>query len=180
MGSARTAAAATQTDWQSARSGVTEVVNALYVADNGIKWRALPHDFPAWETVYGYFRRWTHSGVWEAVNQALSQQVRVEAGRHEQPSLGLIDSQSVKMAQKRDLNTGLMATKVKGRKRHLMVDVLGLVMSCFVSAANVADVKAAPAVLVPALENNPDLRKILADQSYRGAIAVWLADGIRL
>jgi len=55
-----------------------------------------------------------------------------------------------------------------------MVDVLGLVMSCFVSAANVADVKAAPAVLVPALENNPDLRKILADQSYRGAIAVWL------
>jgi putative transposase len=53
-----------------------------------------------------------------------------------------------------------------------MVDVLGLVMSCFVSAANVADVKAAPAVLVPALENNPDLRKILADQSYRGAIAV--------
>ncbi len=89
-----------------------EVVNALmYVADNGIKWRALPHDFPAWETVYGYFRRWTHSGVWEAVNQALSQQVRVEAGRHEQPSLGLIDSQSVKMAQKGDLNTGLMATK---------------------------------------------------------------------
>jgi putative transposase len=99
MGSARTAAAATQTDWQSARSGVTEVVNALmYVADNGIKWRALPHDFPAWETVYHptLDAQW----VWEAVNQALSQQVRVEAGRHEQPSLGLIDSQSVKMAQK--------------------------------------------------------------------------------
>lgn len=89
-----------------------EVVNALmYVADNGIKWRALPHDFPAWETVYGYFRRWTRSGVWEAVNQALSRQVRVEAGRNEQPSLGLIDSQSVKMAQKGDMNTGLMATK---------------------------------------------------------------------
>ena len=89
-----------------------EVVNALmYVADNGIKWRAMPHDFPAWETVYGYFRRWTHSGVWEAVNQALGRQVRVEAGRDEQPSLGLIDSQSVEMAQKGGLNTGLMATK---------------------------------------------------------------------
>ncbi len=59
---------------------------------------------------------------------------------------------------------------MKGRKRHLIVDVLGLVMSGFVSAANVADVKAAPAVLVPALENNPRLVKILADQSYRGAL----------
>lgn len=89
-----------------------EVVNALmYVADNGIKWRAMPHDFPAWETVYGYFRRWTHSGVREAVNQALGWQVRVEAGRDEQPSLGLIDSQSVEMAQKGGLNTELMATK---------------------------------------------------------------------
>jgi len=63
---------------------------------------------------------------------------------------------------------------VKGRKRHLIVDVLGLVLSCFVSAANVADVKAAPVVLVPALENNPRLVKILADQSYRGGIAVLL------
>ena len=64
--------------------------------------------------------------------------------------------------------------KVKGRKRHLIVDVLGLVLSRFVSAANVADVKAAPVVAVPALENNPRLVKILADQSYRGAIAVRL------
>lgn len=89
-----------------------EVVNALmYVADNGIKWRGMPHDFPAWETVYGYFRRWTHSGVWERVNQGLGRQVRTAAGREEQPSLGLIDSQSVEMAQKGDLNRGSMATK---------------------------------------------------------------------
>ena len=63
---------------------------------------------------------------------------------------------------------------MKGRKRHLIVDVLGLVVSCFASAANVADVKAAPVVLVPALENNARLVKILADQSYRGAISVLL------
>ena len=80
-----------------------EVINALmYVADNGIKWRAMPHDLPAWQTVYGYFRRWSQSGMWEQINQALGQQVRVAVGREEQPSLGLIDSQSVKMAQKAD------------------------------------------------------------------------------
>jgi transposase len=89
-----------------------EVVNALmYVADNGIKWRAMPHDLPAWQTVYGYFRRWSQSGVWEQVNQALARQVRVADGREEQPSLGLVDSQSIKMTQKGDLNRVLMATK---------------------------------------------------------------------
>jgi len=89
-----------------------EVMNALmYVADNGIKWRAMPHEFPAWQTVYGYFRRWSQSGSWEQVNQVLCKQVRLAAGREEQPSLGLIDSQSVEMAQKGALNKVLMGTK---------------------------------------------------------------------
>lgn len=89
-----------------------EVMNALmYVTDNGIKWRAMPHEFPAWQTVYGYFRRWSQSGAWEQVNQVLCKQVRLAAGREEQPSLGLIDSQSVEMAQKGDLNKVLMVTK---------------------------------------------------------------------
>lgn len=78
-----------------------EILNALlYVVDNGIKWRAMPHDFPAWQTVYGYFQRWNRSGVWEQVNQVLNRRMRLVAGREEQPSLGLMDSQSVKMAQK--------------------------------------------------------------------------------
>jgi transposase len=63
------------------------IVNASsYIADNGIKWRAMPHDLPAWQTVYGYFRRWSHSGVWQQVNQALAKQVRLAVGRWEQPS----------------------------------------------------------------------------------------------
>jgi transposase len=91
---------------------IREVVNALmYVTDNGIKWRALPHDFPAWQTVYGYFRRWNQSGVWEQVNCALNRQVRLDAGRFEQPSLGLIDSQSVEMTQKGGQSSVSMATK---------------------------------------------------------------------
>jgi putative transposase len=89
-----------------------EVVNALmYVADNGIKWTAMPHDLPAWQTVYGYFHRWSQSEVWEQVNRALGREVRVESRREEQPSLGLIDSQSVEMAQKGGLTKASMATK---------------------------------------------------------------------
>lgn len=90
---------------------IREVVNTLlYVADNGIKWRALPQDFPAWQTAYGYFSRWSCRGLWEQVNQPLTRQDRLQLGRAETPSLGLMDSQSVAMAQKGDLSRGLMAT----------------------------------------------------------------------
>lgn len=78
-----------------------EVINALmYVADNGIKWRAMPHDLPAWQTVYGYLQRWSQSGLWEQMMVALARQVRLQVGRHEQPSLVAVDSQSVEMTQK--------------------------------------------------------------------------------
>lgn len=88
------------------------VINALmYVADNGIKWRAMPHDFPAWQTVYGYLRRWSQSGLWEQMMLSLGRQVRVQVGRDEQPSLVMIDSQSVEMAQKGDLTKGLTGAR---------------------------------------------------------------------
>lgn len=86
---------------------IREGVNAfMYVADNGIKWRAMLHDFPSWQTVYGYFQRWSRSGVWEQVNQALNRKARLDVGREEDPSLGLMDSQSVEMAQKGGLIKG--------------------------------------------------------------------------
>jgi len=88
------------------------VVNAIfYRADNGIKWRNLPADFPAWQTVYGYVRRWVKLGIWEQINQVLVQQVRVEAGREPEPSLAIMDSQSVKLGQKGGKNRDLMATR---------------------------------------------------------------------
>jgi transposase len=87
-----------------------EVVNAIfYRADNGIKWRALPCNFPAWQTVYGYYRLWVRLGVWEQLNDALVRQVRQAEGRVAEPSLVIIDSQSVKLGQKGGRNTGLMA-----------------------------------------------------------------------
>lgn len=70
-----------------------------------------PHDFPAWQTVYGYLRRWSQSGLWEQITAALGRQVRLQVGRNEQPSLVMVDSQSVEMAQKGNRNTGLMVVK---------------------------------------------------------------------
>jgi transposase len=87
-----------------------EVLNAIfYRADNGTKWRNLPSDFPAWQTVYGYYRLWVRLGLWEQINQVLVQQVRVYEGRDAQPSLAIIDSQSVKLGQKGGKNTESMA-----------------------------------------------------------------------
>jgi transposase len=87
-----------------------EVLNAIfYRADNGTKWRNLPHDFPAWQTVYGYYRLWVRLGLWEQINQALVQQVRVHEGRDAQPSLAIIDSQSVKLGQKGGKSRALTA-----------------------------------------------------------------------
>lgn len=89
-----------------------EVLNAIfYRADNGLKWRALPIDFPPWQTVYGYYRSWVKLGVWEQINAVLVECVRQAAGRNPQPSLGMIDSQSVKLGQKGGRKSGLMATK---------------------------------------------------------------------
>lgn len=89
-----------------------DVLNAIfYRADNGVKWRNLPHDFPAWQTVYGYFRLWVRLGIWEQINTILVQEVRTAEGRDAEPSLVIIDSQSVKLGQKGGKNTALMVTK---------------------------------------------------------------------
>lgn len=89
-----------------------EVLDAIfYRVENGVKWRNLPADFPAWQTVYGYFRLWVRLGVWESINQALVKQVRRSVGRAEEPSLGIIDSQSVRLGEKGGRKLGSMASK---------------------------------------------------------------------
>jgi transposase len=89
-----------------------EVLNAIYYrADNGVKWRNLPSEFPAWQTVYSYFRTWVRLGVWEGINLALVEDVRQSVGRAAEPSLTIIDSQSVKLGQKGGRKLESMATK---------------------------------------------------------------------
>ena len=104
-----------------------EVVNGIfYVLRSGCAWRLLPHDFPPWQTVYGYFRSWRKAGVWEQMNDALRESVRVEASREEQPSAAILDSQSVKTTETKGERGYDSNKNIKGRKRHILVDVMGL------------------------------------------------------
>jgi len=150
-----------------------EVINAIfYWVDNGIKWRALPHDFPPHQTVYGYFRKWVKTGLWQQINDILVPKVRQHEGRNANPTLASIDSKSVRGTSKGGPARGIDGfKKVKGCKLHILVDVLGLILGCFVSAANYPDSEAAPSVIVPALELYETIEKILADQGYKGKLA---------
>jgi len=92
---------ATRPGGRPAKHGRREVVDAvLYVLRNGCSWRALPHDYPPWQTVYGYFRAWRRDGSWERINGALRERVRAAAGREPTPSAAILDSQSVKTTEK--------------------------------------------------------------------------------
>ena len=138
----------------------------LYVNKTGCQWRQLPLDFPPWQTVYGYFQKWRKSGLLDKVLKILNQKVREQEGRTATPSFGIIDSQSVKM-QSSGSEKGVDGNKkVKGRKRHIIVDSLGCLLAVNVHAANVHDTKSAYFVMKKACEKYPSIVAFWGDQGY--------------
>ena len=150
------------------------VLNALfYLLRTGCQWRLLPHDFPPWSTVHTWYRRWRQDGTWERINESLRQQVRGRAGRHPSPRSSAADSQSVKTTPQGGPHGFDNGKKVGGRKRHLWVDSLGLVLAVLVTAADVHDSRAGCTLFHLRLwEELPRLEVVYTDQQY----TAWYLD----
>ena len=153
------------------------VVNGLvYLTKTGCQWRMLPKTFGAWQTVYGYFNRWSRQGVWRQVMEALTQQERHRQGRKPTPSAGCVDSQSVKMANQRGPKGDDGGKKINGRKRHVLVDTLGLILGVCVTAADGGDRDGLMRLLTAYFSTGVQrLRKLWVDGGYVGeALKAWV------
>src|SRR5688572_11047917 len=156
------------------------VINAiLYVAVGGIQWRMLPKEYPNWKSVYHYYRAWRLDGTWQRIHETLRAQVRRKAGRHKHATAGCLDSQSVKTTAIPGIRGYDKGKQVKGRKRHLLVDTLGLLLVVVVTAASVQDRDGAKLLFARLGGACKKLRLIWVDGGYRGQLLDWVVEHCR-
>ncbi|MBF6169423.1 IS5 family transposase [Streptomyces gardneri] len=152
------------------------VLDAIfYLVRGGIAWAQLPHDFPPAKTVYDIYRRWTKAGAWQRIHDYLRDRARVRAGRRSQPTAAVIDSQTVRGADTIAATTaGYDAgKKIKGRKRHIATDTLGLLLAVVVTPASIQDRDAAHRLLAAVRTRFATVSLVFADGGYAGRLVVW-------
>lgn len=159
-----------------------QIINAIwYVVRTGCQWRALPKEYPNWSSVYYHFRKWCKDGTWRRINTALRKMERKRLGRNEDPSAGIIDTQSVKTTEAGGERGYDAAKKINGRKRHIVVDTLGNMLEVVVHAASVQDYHGAKLVLPKLVETVSTLKKIWADGIYKnGGLVEWVHETLNI
>ena len=156
-------------DGRKRNHGLRTIVDALlYIVKTGCQWRYLPKDFSKWQLVYYYFRKFETTGLIEIMHDGVREKVRVKKGKEISPSLGLVDSQSVKTASVTEEKGVDGNKKVNGRKRFIVTDTLGLMMGILIVAANVGERAGAEKLFNQTHGKYPRLAKVLADQGFDG------------